>query len=177
MTMLKTLAAPPAAYSEPIERFCMSTGARFAGVFTSDTHQSKNRPEPILNLTSSDHSRWPRPVRDKPRQINAANMQNDDTSFSSDSNDPFSDPSPKREDYPDAATWWQAMHEQASTRLTFIKATYNKLRDDFVALENPTTEQADYYRKMEHRCRTLVGLLASHLRTIERVLRLPKKPL
>jgi len=55
----------------------------------------------------------------------------------------FLDPYPQEKDYPDTTTWLEALHEYFLTRLTFIEGAFNKFRDDFIALENPTRKQAD----------------------------------
>ena len=87
--------------------------------------------------------------------------------FNDTSNSPLSDPPPKLEDYPDVAAYLKAEREYFLTMLSLLKASFDEFRDDFIALENPTREQADFYSKQEHRYRTLVGMIASLLRETE----------
>jgi hypothetical protein len=87
------------------------------------------------------------------------------------SNNPFPDPPPQFKNYPNTAAWVEAMRQYYSSTLTFMKTSFDEFRDAFIALENPTREQAAFYRKHEHLCRTVVGMSASELRAMERWLR------
>jgi hypothetical protein len=78
---------------------------------------------------------------------------------------------PRHEDYPDTIAYQEAMRDFLSVQMGLLKEHFDQLRDDFIALENPSQTQADFYKEMEHRYRTIVGLHTSWLRSTNRYLR------
>lgn len=80
---------------------------------------------------------------------------------------------PELEDYPSTQAWLEAIRDQTLMQMLNLKAAINSVRDDFIGLEDPTQEQAEWYRKTEHRVATCMGQLKAILNQAEAGLRLP----
>jgi hypothetical protein len=70
---------------------------------------------------------------------------------------------------------WAAMvvkREQLLEDLAEIKAAFGQMRDGFIELDEPSTEQTQAFKECERSYRRLVGQLASFLRQLEFNIRL-----
>jgi hypothetical protein len=76
------------------------------------------------------------------------------------------------EDYPTMHAWLEAERDAAEIKMIDHKGAFEAIRDDFIALPNPTREQAEFYQKVERAYHKVVAAHRSHVRTLDAALRL-----